>query len=142
MKTSKYWLQYLAVVSLILITVSGIYDIVVGVKVSNWYLRWHTEHYGRMTVPSAVFNYALGLFRGTAVTFGCGLGGLAQIGKKRIRIGYLLFLAFWTAQYVLAVIDKAYKGIHADDAVQMLIAIFCLTILVVYKVLMGCRALE
>ena len=142
MRTSKYWLQYLAVVSLILITISGIYDIAAGVKASNWYLRWHTEHYGGMAVSSAVFSYALGLLRGTAVTFGCGLAGLAQVGKKRMRIGYLLFLAFWTSQYVLAVVSKAYKGIETGDIVQMLVALFCLIMLAVYRVLAEHPALK
>ena len=142
MKTSKYWLQYLAMVSLVLITISGIYDIIASVKYSNWYFHWYTEHYGRMALSSAVFNYVLGLFRGTAVTFGCGLVGIVQASRKRVQTGYLLYLAFWTAQYVLTVVDKAYKGIRADDAVQMIIAVFCLAVLAVYKVLIKYPALE
>lgn len=135
MKSAKYWLQYLAVVSLLLMIISGAYDIFTGLKASAWYTKWYTEHYGPMDVSSVVFNYGLGLLRGTAALFGCGLWGLVQVRKKRVRTGYLLFLAFWASQYVLAIISKSYKGIETDDVVQALIAVFCLAVLAAHKVL-------
>lgn len=129
MKAVKYWLQYLAVVSLFLLMTSGIYDIAAAIKASDWYLRWYEAHYAAMPFSSTVFIYALGLLRGIA-TLGCGLAGLAQVSKKRIRTGYLLFLTFWAVQYVLAVFAKAYRGIQPDDMIQMLIALFCFMMMV------------
>lgn len=135
MKAIKYWLQYLAVVSLFLLMVSGIYDIAAGIKASNWYLHWHREQYGPIPLPSAIFTYALGLLRGTAAVFGCGLVGLMQVSKRRIRASYMLFLAFWTAEYTLAVVSKAYKGIQPDSAIQMLAALFCFTAMAIQYVI-------
>lgn len=137
MKTVKYCLQYLAIVSLVLMMVSGIYDISVGLRASAWYLKWYQEHYGTMAVLDVIFNFGLGLLRGTAVTFGCGLMGLVQIRENKVRTGYLLFLGFWAAQYVLSVADNAYKGIQTCDVMQMLAALFCFTALALYKT--ACR---
>lgn len=133
MKVLKYWVQYLAVVSLLFMTFSGIYDMIAGVRATSWYLHWHEAHYGPAAVSSVVFSYVLGQVRGISAAFGCGFAGLMQVRKGRVKIGYLLFLAFWTSQYVLAVVDKAYKGINPSDAVQMAIALFCLASMVLYK---------
>ncbi len=124
MKKAKYRLQYLAVVSLLLLTASGIYDAAAGVQATRWYLRWHEEHYGAMAVPSVIFTYCLGLFRG-AVTLCCGGIGLAQATKGRIRAWYLVLLGVCTSWYVGSMFHHAYRGISQEKWTQMLIAVSC-----------------
>lgn len=133
MKDKRHIVQSLAVISLILILGSGLYDMWQGIQTANKYVRWHEETYGYMGSVSMMVSYAILVLRGTAVALGCGVIGLAEVIRKKVRVLYLLYLGFWTVQYVQTIPHKAYKGIWMGDVIQALIAVFALVMLSVYK---------
>ena len=133
MKYWRYAVQYLTFVSLILLTCSGIYDLVTGVQAANSYLQWRSETYG-VTAGLIVSSYVILLFRGVMVAFGCGIWGILQTIKGKIRISYLIILALWTLAYIQSAFYEAYKGIKLSDVIQFAIAIFCVIMAIIYKV--------
>ena len=139
MKHLRFALEWLALAALVLLAGSGIYDIAAGARTSDWYIQWYEAHYGALPVSSIVFTYALGVFRGT-VTLVCASVGAAGVMKGRIRKRYLLLLGICASWYVQALIHKAYKGSPMEDWVQMWIAVFCLCVLVAYKLVLWMKS--
>lgn len=133
MKDKRHIVQSLTLISLILILGSGLYDMWQGIQTANKYVRWHEETYGYMGSVSMMVSYAILMFRGAAVALGCGVIGLVEAIREKVRVVYLLYLGFWTVQYVQAILYKAYKGIWMGDVIQVLIAVFALVMLSVYK---------
>lgn len=139
MKRLRFAMEWLALAALVLLAGSGIYDIAAGARTSDWYIQWYEAHYGALPVSSIVFTYALGVFRGT-VTLVCASVGAAGVMKGRIRKRYLLLLGICASWYVQALIHKAYKGSPMEDWVQMWIAVFCLCVLVAYKLVLWMKS--
>ncbi len=135
MKRLRFAMEWLALAALVLLAGSGVYDIAAGARTSDWYIQWYEAHYGALPVSSIVFTYALGVFRGT-VTLCCAAAGLAGVLKGRLQLRYFLLLGMCVYWYVGAVVHKAYKGSPMEDWVQMWIAVFCLCVLVLYKLVL------
>lgn len=136
MKSLRYAVRYLTFISLFFLLCSGIYDLITGIQAARTYLHWRSETYG-VTTDLIVSSYIILLFRGVMVTFGCAAVGLVSAARGKIRIGYLLFLGFWTCEYMFDAFHEVYykgvEGIEAGDIVQMTIALFTFAMIAVWK---------